>query len=90
MSINMFSIQTWTEHFKCHFLYIAIYQNRLKCGNCDNFTNAGLCLGSIPGDILLKKHPSRGTLLSQQSLAMSKHTMFIGKQGEDTQQRRRK
>ena len=38
------------------------------------------------GETLLTKHQARGTLLSQQSLAMSKHTIFIGKQGEETQQ----
>ena len=43
--------------------------------------------GNIPaGETLLTKHQARGTLLSQQSLAMSKHTIFIGKQGEETQQ----
>ena len=42
------------------------------------------------GEILLIKHRARGTLLSQQSLAMSKHTMFIGKQEEETQQKRKK
>ena len=38
------------------------------------------------GETLLTKHQAKGTLLSQQSLAMSKHTIFIGKQGEGTQQ----
>lgn len=41
-------------------------------------------------EILLIKHRARGTLLSQQSLSMSKHTMFIGKQDEESQQKMKK
>ena len=49
-----------------------------------------LCLEILWSEILLIKHRARGTLLSQQSLAMWKHTMYIGKQDKEAQQKGRK
>ena len=51
-----------------------------------NLSQNAAIFWKYPGETLLTKHQARGTLLSQQSLAMSKHTIFIGKQGEETQQ----